>query len=287
MPLQNKIAIIFDCDGTLCEDSTDFVLEKCGMSEIDIKRFWRGVNKMVKEGWDPPLAYMHKIIELVNSNKIRDLSNKKLREIGRELNFFPGVLRMFSDFQKLLGKEEFRDAGIKLEFYIISGGLEEVIKGSKIRRYMKDIFGCTFYENPESGLIMFPQRIVTFTEKTKFIFAINKGTNRIREDPYQVNDVIEDPDRRIPLPNMIYVGDGPSDISCMSLIGKKGGRVFGLNKKPKRGYELKTGRREVIGPYLCDFTKRGSLRRFLKEAIKEIARRIVLEKQKMIRAPRP
>lgn len=99
--------------------------------------------------------------------------------------------------------------------------------------------------------------------------------------------MIEDPDRRIPLPNMIYVGDGPSDIPCMSLIGKKGGRVFGLNKKPKRGYELKTGRREVIGPYLCDFTKRGSLRRFLKEAIKEIARRIVLEKQKMIRAPRP
>jgi hypothetical protein len=150
---------------------------------------------------------------------------------------------------------------------------------------MTDIYGCTFDEDPETQLICAPKAVVTFTEKTKFIFAINKGVTgtELRREPYRVNDVIKEDNRAIPFRNMIYVGDGPSDIPCFSLVqeygsngGARTGHAIGVYKRGvKRGYELAQGKRITAGPYSCDYSLGSDLRQFIETSVKEIAFEIV------------
>ena len=283
MSVQNIIAIIFDCDDTLCEDTITYLIRSYG---INAKSFWKEVGDEVETGMDPPLAYMYKIVELVELGKMPDLNNAKLREIGGQLKFFSGIPEIFEELQKFVNNiPGFVAAEVCLEFYIVSGGFEEMLKGSSVTKYIKDIFGCTFNENPQTGLLNRPKGVVTFTEKTKFIYAINKGipSSELRRDPYRVNDSIEEKDRRIPFSNMIYIGDGPSDIPCFSLIQKLGagngtiGHVIGVYRRGKshRGYELATGKRITVGPYSADYTPDSDLRKCLEENILDIGWEIV------------
>lgn len=283
MGTHNTIAIIFDCDGTLCEDTITLLLIYYGVKH---GRFWRDVTRMVKDGWDPPLAYMHKIIDLVRRGKMGDLTNSKLEEIGSQIQFFNGIPQFFEDLRSLVRSESrFVDAGISIQYYVITGGFEAMIRGSAIAPFMTDMFGCTFYEDPETQLVCFPKTTVTFTEKTKFIFAINKGVTgpELRREPYRVNDVIDEMERPIPFRNMIYVGDGPSDIPCFSLVqeyggngGTRTGHAIGVYKLGvKRGYELAQGRRITAGPYLCDYRSNSDLRHFIETSVREIALEIV------------
>ncbi len=102
---------------------------------------------------------------------------------------------------------------------------------------MKDIYGCTLQEI--SGRL-FPKSIVSFTEKTKFLYAINKGITgtELRRTPYSVNDVIPKDQRRIPFSNMIYLGDGPTDIPCFSAIQQNGGKTIGILKYAKKKAQI-------------------------------------------------
>jgi len=283
MSVQNVIAVIFDCDDTLCPDTITYLLTRY---DIDPQRFWQEVEMDVRAGMDPPLAYMYKIVELVQSRKMPDLTNTKLRELGSSLRFFPGIPGVFGDLRKFIDrKPEFVDAGVSIEFYVVTGGFEEMIKGSCIAEYVKDIFGCTFEVDPQTGLLQRPKSIVTFPEKTKFIYAINKGisSHELREDPYRVNDSIREEDRRIPFRNMIYIGDGPSDIPCFSLIQKLGGgngaigHVIGVYRRgtSHKGYELARGRRITAGPFSTNYTRRSDLRKYLEQNILDIGFEIV------------
>ena len=277
MPLQNVIALLFDCDDTLCSDTTEFLLGEYG---VKIEEFWSDVGRMVGWGWDPPLAYMTLLIERVQYGEIPDLTTEKLRDIGRKIRFFPGVPRVFEDLRKFVKSESaFREAGVSLEYYVVSGGLEELIRGSVIAPHMTDIFGCTFSTERRTGLVSWPQSIVTFTEKTKFVFAINKGIpgSILRRSPYRVNDAISKDERRIPFQNMIYVGDGPSDIPCFSLIRSPGGHGVGVYKKggAKKGYQLARGNRTTVGPYRCDYRNGHDLRNALEQIVAQIGLEIV------------
>lgn len=283
MSAQNIIAVIFDCDDTLCSDTITYLLNHY---ELDPQCFWEEVALDVKTGMDPPLAYMYKIVEIVQAGKMPDLTNTKLREIGSKVRFFRGIPGVFKELQEFVNKKpDFVDAEVSLEFYVVTSGFEEMVKGSCIADYMKDIYGCTFEEDPESGLLRRPKSIVTFTEKTKFIYAINKGIcgHELREDPYRVNDSIRDQDRRIPFRNMIYVGDGPSDIPCFSLIQKLGsanagiGHVIGVYRRatPHKGYELARGRRITAGPFSTRYTRGSDLRKYLEQNILDIGYEIV------------
>lgn len=283
MGTQNTIAVIFDCDGTLCEDTITFLLKNYGVNQ---SRFWRDVTSKVKKGWDPPLAYMYKIIELVKSGKMGGLTNSKLEQIGSQIQFFNGIPQLFADLHSLVKSEpKFVDAGTSIQYYVITGGFEAMIRGSAIATFITDIFGCTFDEDPETHLVCFPKTVVTFTEKTKFIFAINKGVKgpELRREPYRVNDVIDEEERPIPFRNMIYVGDGPSDIPCFSLVqeyggngGTRTGHAIGVHKRGiRRGYELAQGKRITAGPYFCDYGASSDLRYFIETSVKEIAFEIV------------
>jgi len=288
MSEQNIIGMIFDCDDTLCEDSTTFLLKEL---DINVDTFWRSVNLMVRRGWDPPLACMRKLIRLINSGRIR-LTDKDLKRIGARIAFFPGIPEVFDELQEYVEQiEDVEELGIKIEYYVVTSGFEELLRGSVIAPYMTDMFGCTFDMNPKTRMLRFPKSIVTFTEKTKFIFAINKGVSgaRLRKSPYEVNNVVEENQRRIPFRNMLYIGDGPSDIPCFSLILKNRGYGIGVygKKSVTKAWQLARGRRMTVGPYPCNYSKGQPVRTMIHRTIKEIALDILRHKElRSIPAPR-
>ncbi|MGP8057016.1 MAG: hypothetical protein ACLP9K_05410 [Nitrososphaerales archaeon] len=177
MPRSSIIAVICDFDDMLGEDTTNlFLKESLGMSRFEIKDFWDNrVGIRVKQGWDPPLAFMTLILRELKSKHLT-VSNQDLRNLGDRVVLFPGVQNLFSRLREFINQSKFREANVSIEFYIISGGLEEILKGTSIAHEIEEhrIFGCTFHETEKGGLI-WPKRIITFTEKTKFLYAINKG----------------------------------------------------------------------------------------------------------------
>jgi len=200
-----------DCDDTLCDDTTDFVLESLGIAPY--KEFWPRVKPKIERGWDPPLAYLDEFIKIAKERTL-NIKKEALENIGKNIRFYEGIPECFAEFKGIVNDLSMElSVPIEIEFYVVSSGFEEVIKASSIGNVMKEIFGCTFEYDNEGNLVS-PKSIVTFTEKTKFIFAINKGIpgNVLRKNPGSVNYGIHEDSRKIPLKNMIYVGDGPTDI---------------------------------------------------------------------------
>jgi phosphoserine phosphatase len=240
---QNVIAVIFDFDDTLTDDSTTLLLKS---RKIDTAHFW-GVRQkeLVDDGWDPTLAYMTLILQEVGAGKpLGNLTNTDLRNFGTTLQFYTGLPDMFAELRAITA--DFKVSNPKVEIFIVSGGLEEVIRGSSIAGHVDGIYGCRFAEN-KSGVITSIKNVISFTEKTRFIFEINKGIgvgqkDDSRKKPYDVNHACPSESRRVPLSNMIYVGDGLTDVPCFSLIEGQGGNGFGVfdaggEGKPKKAWQ--------------------------------------------------
>ncbi len=257
------IAIICDCDNTLMPDLPSLLLKDNGM---DPQVFWDKIDLLVKSGWDPPIAWMTELIKLIQDGKIKQNTNEKLAEFSASVETYPGA----TTFIKQINSKFESQSDISVEGYVVSSGIESMMKGSKIAKSFTDIFGGRLYE--KDGIIAGIKSSVTFTEKTKFIFAINKGiTSHIREKPYDVNKFILVPERRIPFENMIYLGDGPSDIPCFSMIQKLGGNSIAINStdswSKKWEYELRN--REMV-PFEPDYSSGSKLNVRLGEIIKTL-----------------
>jgi len=272
---QNIIAIICDCDDTLTPDTTNFWLQHNG---INTKRFWDENYKMTLSGWDPPIAWMTQILELIGDGRIAEDSNKKLRMLGRQIKPFKGVAELIPQLKRMVKKNDaFSKHGISLEFYIISSGFEDLIKGTSFGMLFDDVFGGTYYELGRriSGI----KSSVTFTEKTKFLYAINKGIKGrdLRSEPWLVNEPIEQGDRRIPFQNMLYLGDSPGDIPCFSAVKKQGGDSIGImgKKTTMKGLKLARGNRTTVGPYLRNYSRGSDLRRMIETIISKSGYEIV------------
>ena len=273
---QNTIAIICDCDETLAPDTTGFLLDYNGLSQ---KLFWENVSKMVSQGWDPPLAYMNEIVELMKSGHIEQDTNEKLAALGEHVKPYKGVPEFIPELKSMIKQnKDFAKAGISLECYVISSGMEDLIKGSVLSKYFDDIFAGRFATDMH-GSIVGIKSSVTFTEKTKFLYAINKGISGtdLRKKPYLVNNAIKRVDRRIPFEYMIYLGDGPSDIPCFSAVRDYGGNCIGIVGKDSahKGYELARGKRTTVGPYSRNYEKGSDLRMMLETIINKIGYQIV------------
>jgi phosphoserine phosphatase len=241
--LQNTIALIFDFDDTLTDDSTTRLLDSYG---VDTKDFWEvKVKARVKAGWDPTLAWLDLILERVGDGKpLGNLSNEELRQFGASLKFYKGLPALFPSLRKLVSK--FKISKPTIEFYIISGGLEEIIRGSKLSKYFDGIWGCQFEE--KDGRIAKIKRAISFTEKTKYLFYISKGlAAKANGDPYSVNKEVPESKRPIPFYNMIYVGDGLTDVPCFSLLKKGKGWGFGVFDPKKKG-SPKTAWQKLVAP---------------------------------------
>jgi len=244
----NIIAVIADCDDTLAPDTTAQIL---GRFRVDADRFYdNDVEKLVHAGWDPALAYMHEMILLTKQEgPLRNLTRQRLTEIGAELTFYPGIPEAFPELKERIEEDpRYKPYDIRVEFYVITGGIEEMLSASRLRKELRMIWGCNFAYDSD-GRISVPRNVVSFTDKTRFIFAIQKGQvfDEDRNKPYKVNEPMEDEERRIPFRNMVYLGDGPSDIPCMSLLKNEAFIIGILNKeKPRRSWALGYGRRANI-----------------------------------------
>jgi hypothetical protein len=283
------IAILFDFDETLGPDTITFLLEQSNISE---EIFWPQTYKMVKDGWDPPLAYMHLLREYAHKGKI-DLSQKSLRGLGRRLPLFPGLPKAFGELKEYVKKESsLKAARVNLEFYIVSGGLEEMILGSSIAKYVDGVFGSTFAYDKKLREVVGIKSAISFTEKTRFLYGINKGLSvtDLRIKPYKINDAVPVDDRRIPFSQMIYIGDGPSDIPALSTVTNSGGLGIGVSSPHKtftKGYELARGKRITVGPYTANYKSGSDMRKVLEETILRMGLEIAVNKKKhVIDAPR-
>ena len=157
------ITIITDCDNTLLPDAPSLLLKDNG---INPQEFWDKISDMVNDKWDPPIAWMTELVNLMNDGKIKQNTNAKLREFGATIEVYPGAATFLDEMNETIGKE----LDVKIEGYVVSSGIESLMKGTKISQSFTDIFGGSLYE--QNGVISGIKSSITFTEKTKFIFAI-------------------------------------------------------------------------------------------------------------------
>jgi len=271
---QKTIAIVFDYDQTLSPHymQDDVLFPHYG---IDPAPFWDKCNKLVSEGWDSELAYMH---ELLNNLQVDGVSNQSLRELGKGLRFFQGVENLFEQLPEECLSEIHKSAGIKVEYYIISSGLKALIEGCSLNSHFKAIFGCEFSEDG-NGVINFPKRVISHTSKTQFLFRINKGLLGYDED---VNDHMPDELRPVPFENMIYIGDGPTDVPCFTVMNRNGGHaiaVYNPNDQTGKSFDKcytlcsHSNRVKYIAP--ADYRPHSHLRLILKNMISECANKML------------
>lgn len=227
MATQDIIAVVFDFDETLAPDATTRFLAGRG---VDTEAFWaRDVKALVERGYDPTLAWLGLFLDLVGPDKpLGHVSRSDLEEFGRTIDetLFPGAAELPGDLRRAVA--DFRDTSVEL--HIVSGGLRDLMSGSAfVRDEFQSLYACELDED-EEGSVARIKRCVTFTEKTRYLFEINKGIDPHEgaSNPYLVNRPVGEAARRVPLANMIYVGDGLTDIPCFSLITKSGGYAFGV-----------------------------------------------------------
>ena len=288
---QNTIAIVYDYDQTLSPSymQDEVVFPTFG---IDGKSFWRRCSEFVRDqGYDSELAYMKVLLDTLGMDRP---TNDELRQLGAKLNFYKGLPEMFDDFRDNLLSPDQRDQDISVEHYIISSGMKVLIEGSRLAPYVRAIFGCEFAED-EQGRIAFPKRVISHTQKTQFLFRINKGLLDMSQD---VNDHMEAAIRPIPFPNMIYLGDGPTDVPCFTVMRKNDGHAIAVYNPDdpervgfKKCYQLSTHAERVRHIAPADFRAGSHLRLLLEQMVDEIASRIVEQRRAAIetgtvRAPR-
>ncbi len=277
------IACIFDFDDTLGPDSTSMFLASRG---IDTGSFWTvDVRARVDDGWDPSLAWLELLLDRSGDGRpLGPLSNADLRKFGRQTldaNLFQGVEGLFTDLREIV--KGYPDQSV--EFYVISSGLREIILGSELlSRECAGIYACELAEDPP-GTLAHVKRCVTFTEKTRYVFEINKGiaADDSRANPLLVNKSVKHEDRRIPFENMIYVGDGLTDIPCFSLVLAKDGQVFAVfdpteESKAKRAFVEFLQPHRVMSMHSPRYGPKDDLGLMLRMAVTQVCSRIQLQR---------
>ncbi|MCR5519924.1 MAG: haloacid dehalogenase-like hydrolase [Bacteroidales bacterium] len=209
------VALIYDFDGTLSPGN----MQEFGFIQAVGKtkeEFWK-MSDGIAVGQDASnvLAYMKLMFDEARQAGI-PLRRSKFKEFGKHIELFDGVEKWFG-MVNAYGRQK----GVQVEHYINSSGLKEIIEGSPIAKEFKHIYAGTFIYSPD-GVAEWPGIAVDHTAKTQFLFKISKGITS-QHDSKMVNSSIADDKKRIPFSNMIYFGDGETDIPCMKIVGMFGG----------------------------------------------------------------
>ena len=258
------IALLYDFDKTLCtQDMQNYAfIPSLGM---DPDAFWKEANTF---GWqqemDGILAYMYTMLRKCRELGI-PLTRESLVEKGRSIELFPGVKEWFGRINAF-GES----LGVEIEHYVLSSGLKEIIEGSGISHEFKMVYASEFYYD-ETGTPVWPKLDVNFTAKTQFVYRINKGVLAVSNDK-DLNASMPDDSKRIPFTNMIYVGDGLSDVPCMKMMRAYGGQAIAVYQAGNRlgGEERPArGRGDCIFP--ADYREGTALDSTVKNIIRKMA----------------
>ena len=257
------IAFLYDFDKTLCTtDMEDYAfIPSLGYTPAE---FWGRANAF---GWenrmDGLLAYMYTMIQECAAQNIK-LDRAFLNHCGESIQLFPGVREWFARINAF-GES----LGVQVEHYVISSGLREIIEGSGIAQEFREIYACEFYYN-ENGDACRPKLDVNFTNKTQFVYRINKGILDVSRDK-ELNDSMPDDSKRVPFTNMIYMGDGLSDVPCMKMMRAYGGQAIAVYQASNRqGVEklLADGRVDFIFP--ADYREGMELDRTVRDILRKM-----------------
>lgn len=271
IPAQDPIlAICYDFDKTLSPDDMQAqgYIQSVG---YDVDAFWRESNALAAEnGMDQNLAYMYFMAVKAQGKLV--LNRKALQDYGSRVKLYPGVDSWFERINAW-GKKH----GVAVEHYIISSGLREMIEGNKISRHFKEIYASSFFYDKD-GVAVWPAQAVNYTNKTQFLFRIEKGVLGVN-DP-RVNDYFSPDHLRVPFRNMVYIGDSDTDIPCMKLVNSYGGYAIGVydaesGDKTKVYKMLKEKRIKYFVP--SDYRKGQPLEQLLKDIIGRTKTNEILE----------
>ena len=212
------LAICYDFDKTLSPDDMQAqgFIQSVG---YDVETFWKKSNGLASgNDMDQNLAYMLMMQQAAEGKKL--FTRGELMKCGKEVMLFPGVKDWFKRICTY-GEEH----GVLVEHYIISSGLKEMIEGTDVAGEFKKIYASSFFYN-EKGVAIWPAQVVNYTNKTQFLFRIEKGVLDIN-DP-GVNDSFAPDEMRVPFRNMVYIGDSDTDVPCMKLVNVNGGYSIGV-----------------------------------------------------------
>ncbi|MCR5215014.1 MAG: haloacid dehalogenase-like hydrolase [Eubacterium sp.] len=267
------LAICYDFDKTLSPDDMQAqgYIQSVG---YDVKEFWKKTNDLAKKNnMDSNLAYMYMMIREAEGNFV--FNERLLNEYGSKVKLFPGVEEWFERVKKY-GQE----AGVKVEHYIISSGLKEMIEGTKVARNgaFERIYASSFFYN-DRGVAVWPAQVINYTNKTQYLFRISKGVLDINDEA--VNDYFAPEDIRVPFRNMVYVGDSDTDIPCMKLVHAYGGHSIGVYDGDKGNTAkvekmMKENRIKYIAP--ADYNEGSKLDALMKAIIDRTAANEKLER---------
>lgn len=258
------VALMYDFDKTLCsEDMQNYAF--IPDLKMTPEQFWTETTIFgEKQNMEKVLAYMYMMVTKAEEKGI-PLTKKYLRSLGPSIKYFKGVLTWFkriNDYGASLG--------LDVEHYIISSGIKDIIEGSEIAKEFKKIYACE-YVYDKNGVAIWPKLAINYTMKTQFVFRISKGVDRINDDNI-VNEKMSEKDRRVLYRNMIYLGDGITDIPCMRLVKDKQGKsiaVYPKGKKDKVAGLLRDKRVNYIA--LADYSENSELENIVKLQLEYIA----------------
>lgn len=300
---QSIIALIWDFDKTLTHGyMQDPLFNEYGVNPGD---FWREVNALsdyymsLKPPGGPARVgkdtiYLNHILTYVRDGTFADLTNAKLRELGKQVQLAPGIPEFFGVVRDSVAQDAYKKHDISVEHYIVSTGLRAMIEGSAVFSAVDGVWACDLL--PEAAPRGFEEQLVTGsatlsqvgytidnTSKTRAIFEINKGVNK--NSAIDVNSQIPEDQRRVPMRNMIYIADGPSDVPSFSLVNAKGGRTLGVYAPGDANYESaarleEQGRVQSIAA--ADYRETEAAARWLVRAVKQMADRIVKEREAVL-----
>lgn len=261
MKKNNVIAIIYDFDKTLStDDMQNFsFIPALGMES---EEFWASTARLTKEtGIENILSYMYMMIEECRKKNI-PLTREYLNSLGRDVKFFEGVTTWFKRINAYAEEQ-----GYIIEHYIVSSGTKEIIEGTSIAKEFKVIYASEFLFDKE-GIATWPKVAINYTAKTQYIFRVAKGIL----DPYDHVGVNSNVPKRIPYRNMIYIGDGLTDVPCMTLLKEKGGRsiaIYPRGNKEKVAQLVEEGRVN----YICrgDYSANSEIEKIIRLIIDQIS----------------
>ena len=242
---KKTIALVYDFDGTL---SPRPMQEYAFLPKIgeDPKAFWAESNATAREQQaDPLITYMHLLYKKAKARGVR-IDRADLVAQGAAVELYPGVIEWFDairDYVQLRAESQ----GVTVRHYLISSGLIEIIEGTPIRAKFHNVFASEYWF--EAYEMPYPKRVITDTGKTQYLFRINKGVEDLGQS---INDHMPEGDRPIPFANMIYFGDGDTDVPSMAVTRKNGGHAIAVHPPGKARAKcvdlFKAGRCDFFAP---------------------------------------
>lgn len=264
------LAICYDFDKTLSPDDMQAqgYIQSIG---FEVSEFWKESNNLATDNdMDQNLAYMYMMASKSRGKRLFTRGN--LRGDGAKVELFPGVDTWFDRINQYGDSK-----GVEVEHYIISSGLKEMIEGTKVADKFKKIYASSFYYDVD-GVAVWPAQVVNYTNKTQFLFRIEKGVLDVNNQG--VNSYFAPDEYRIPFRNIVYIGDSDTDIPCMKLVNINGGHSIGVynsetKDKSKVFRMLDENRIKYFVP--ADYTKGAKLEQLIHQIIDRTISNEVLE----------